>query len=178
MAFPVAALAPLFVKFGAPILADLVLSRSPKIVRDVLGSVATKLGIDANPETIAETLEAADPRSEAAVYEAEQQDISYWTRIAEIEAAMHAETQATMRAEHGARSVLTRNWRPINGLALAAECFMLIATVCVKLLSGDLPDLDAYAPLLAIIGPTLTAQAGVVGVYTWRRSTEKIAGKT
>ena len=171
-ALTIATIAGLALKFGAPILADLLKSKTPDVVDRAIDKIGEALGTGPDPEAIQGRLEG-DPDL---IQTVEHQNYDYLVDL------MHEETEQlrilhdTMAGERTSKSLLQRAWRPFNGFLFGIACFSVILTACHVVWTQKVPDADAIAPILALIGPVITAWAGVVGWIAHRRTAEKLAG--
>ncbi len=155
---------------GATALGTLIGGPAGAVIGNVVGpAIAAALGVE-TPEQVAELAAKApdDVRSAAATAEA-LPDVR--AAIAEADARMLAEINATMRAESSSEGWLQRTWRPafglsfafvwtLHGLALAHALFTRQFEIIAKI-----PDLTVF---YGVAG-------AVVGVYAWKRTEEKLA---
>lgn len=171
-ALTIATIASLALKFGAPILADLLKSKTPGVVDRAIDKAGEFLGTGKDPIAIKNRLE-----EEPAVVEAiEVQNRDFFVDLMREETEQLRIVHETMAGERTSKSLLQRAWRPFNGFLFGIACFCLIVTVCHVVWAQKVPDADAIAPILALIGPVITAWAGVVGWIAHRRTHEKMAG--
>lgn len=171
-AITIATIAGLALKFGAPFLADLLRSKVPGVAGKALGKIAERLGTDEDPIAV----ERAIPTRPDVFQEVETQDHAYLVDLMREETEQLRILHDTMEGERDSKSLLQRAWRPFNGFLFGIACLCLIITVCHVVWAQKVPDADAIAPILALIGPVITAWAGVVGWIAHRRTHEKIAG--
>lgn len=165
-------IAGLALKYGAPILADLLKSKTPEIVDRAIDKVGDFLGTGNDPVAINNRL-ASEPDLVKTI-ESENRD--FFVELMREETEQLRIVHETMAGERTSKSLLQRAWRPFNGFLFGIACFCLIVTVCHVVWAQKVPDADAIAPILALIGPVITAWAGVVGWIAHRRTHEKMAG--
>jgi len=85
------------------------------------------------------------------------------------------EVNATMRAEHAAKSVLSRIWRPVFGFGFTLVYVLLGVSFVVSILSDENP-LNSLVALSGLLMAYIGSGAAVLGVYVSSRSAEKKAG--
>ncbi|MBW8635864.1 hypothetical protein K1W69_01610 [Hoeflea sp. WL0058] len=79
------------------------------------------------------------------------------------------------KGDRDSADLLIRIWRPMNGFLFPVGCLIIVATICVMLLSR-IPVDASVVPLIGIVVPVITAWAGVVGCYVGQRTKEKTTG--
>lgn len=165
-------IAGLALKYGAPILADILKSKSPEIIDRAIDKVGDFLGTGNDPVAINNRL----AREPDLVKTIESENRDFFVELMREETEQLRIVHETMAGERTSKSLLQRAWRPFNGFLFGIACFSLIVTVCHVVWAQKVPDADAIAPILALIGPVITAWAGVVGWIAHRRTHEKMAG--
>lgn len=134
--------------------------------------VASALGVDAQPETVREAVQA-DPQALSRLRRAElehQRELS--ALVLKAESARLSDVNATMRVE--ARAPVERwwvsAWRPLWGAlsALAWAAFVVMAGVA--LLRGRADVLEALG---ALPGEVWYVPLAILGVASWHRGKEK-----
>ncbi|MEO4040238.1 3TM-type holin [Hoeflea sp. CAU 1731] len=170
------ALVTILLSVGAPILAGILKAKGGKggaIAGEVLETVAGKLGTDATPQAIEEAYNA-DPEVFTKTVRTIETD---YAAIARAGAEAHLAYIELVKADRDSADLLTRIWRPLNGFLFPVGCLIIVATVCVMLLSR-IPVDASVLPLIGIVVPVMTAWAGVVGYYVGQRTKEKTTGAT
>ncbi len=170
------ALVSILLSVGAPVLAGILKSKGGKggaIAGDVIEAVADKLGTDATPQAI-EDAYRADPEIFTKTVRTIETD---YAAIARAGAEAHMAYIELVKGDGDSADILTRIWRPMNGFLFPVGCLIIVATVCVMLLSR-IPIDASLLPLIGIVVPVMTAWAGVVGYYVGQRTKEKTTGAT
>lgn len=154
--------------FGLPLLrkalGDRIGSRNTELAEDVIKAVAKRAGV--SPEELPEV-----PEKDllAAAHLAELNDMPDLL-------SKHFESwHEILKRDQESRDTIARIWRPLNGLAFGLACYTVILTVCIAVLL-KIPLKQDLMPLVGLVVPVITAWAGVVGVYVFQRSREKLAG--
>lgn len=142
-----------------------------KIAGGIVDQIAGKLGVPPNADGILDAYKA-DPRE---VIQAVQE-------VDEHYAAIELARSETMRSQHQVQiaelgsGLLARIGRPLNTIFFAGECAGLMISVCIIIVRG-IPaslDINSVAPLLAMVVPVLTIQAGIIG---WDARQQTLATK-
>ena len=170
------ALVIILLSVGAPILAGILKSKGGKggaIAGDVIEAVADKLGTDATPQAIEDAYKA-DPDTFTQTVRTIETD---YAEVARAGAEAHMAYIELVKGDRDSADLLTRIWRPLNGFLFPVGCLIIVATVCVMLLSR-IPIDASLLPLIGIVVPVMTAWAGVVGYYVGQRTKEKTTGAT
>ncbi len=172
MALP--ALIPILLNLGAPIIAGILkdrFGRGGETAGAVLTTLAMELGTDPTPEAITDAYEA-DP---AGFTEKALKVEANYSEIARAAAEATMSYHRVLAGDQKAADALTRLWRPFNGAAFGVCVIMVVVTVCFVIIRQIPVDESAY-PLVALVVPSLTVMAGVVGYYVRQRTLEKTAG--
>ena len=170
------ALVTILLSVGAPILAGILKSKGGKggaIAGDVIEAVADKLGTDATPQAIEDAYKA-DPDTFTQTVRTIETD---YAEVARAGAEAHMAYIELVKGDRDSADLLTRIWRPLNGFLFPVGCLIIVATVCVMLLSR-IPIDASLLPLIGIVVPVMTAWAGGVGYYVGQRTKEKTTGAT
>ena len=176
---PLTPLAGIALQLGAGALSNILRGRggaagrvAAELADSAVGMVAEKLGVEPT-ETAIDAAFRADPVRSANVIAEVDRDL---TELAKAASDATQSYHEVLKADAASKSLLARIWRPLNGIAFAVECLVLITVFCVLMLRGDTSTILSSAGAFGFIGTILTAQAAVVGVYVWKRSDEKRAG--
>lgn len=166
------ALVPILLSAGVPI-AQKLISRAigedmAELADPVIHAVAAELGIQPTVENIVEQHKLMPRTVEAAFQVAERENAPDWQGII-------AEVNATMRAEHNARGLLTRIWRPLFGL-LFGVVFAAMGAAMIYIMVTDENSSAALAQNAGLLIAWISAGAAVVGVYVHKRSEDKRLG--
>jgi len=81
----------------------------------------------------------------------------------------------TMRAEHAAKSALSRVWRPVFGLGFTGVYVLLGISFAASILTSADP-LNGLVQISGLIMAYVGSGAAVLGVQVWSRGEEKKAG--
>lgn len=172
-----AALVAIAADIGAPIIAKILRSRGGRagqIAGRTIEAVARQLGTEPSAEAIATRYEEDPENTTAALRTVEN-------GLAELGKAASEATQSyheLLAGDRNSQSLLNRLWRPVNGFLFGIEVFAIVATVVVVIWRGEVDTIRALQPLWSFLGTILGTHAGVVGVYVWRRSDEKLGRRT
>lgn len=172
----IGALAPVLIKSGADILTRIVRSKFGDGPAKVVEAVADVVGTAATPEAIVEAHRQNPQAVETAIKAVEEDRMDEWAKIIAIERDIVAIQHATIREELGAKGLMSRTWRPFVGFVFGVSGGLVIITVCILLLKGDVDTLVASKDLWALIGSTLATLGTVTGFYVQARSKEKQSG--
>lgn len=93
----------------------------------------------------------------------------------ELRRTQVAAVNATMQAEHGAGSILSRTWRPVFGFGFTLVYVLLGLSFAVAIWADPDP-LNSMVALSGLLMAFVGAGAAVLGVYVSGRSAEKRAG--
>lgn len=142
-----------------------------QLIGGVIEQIAGKLGVQPTQAAI----EAAYKVTPTEVIQAVQEVDEHYSRIEEARSATMISQHQLQQAELGA-GLLARVGRPLNMIFFAVECLALMLSVCLVVLRGIPPNLDfnQVAPLLALVVPVLTAQAGLAG---WDSRQQSLAAR-
>lgn len=142
-----------------------------KLIGGVIEQIAGKLGVQPTQASIEQAFKD-DPNE---VIQAVQEVDEHYARIEEARSAMMISQHQLQQAELGA-GLFARIGRPLNMICFAVECFALMLSVCFVVLRGIPPNLDfnQVAPLLALVVPVLSAQAGLAG---WDSRQQRLAAE-
>lgn len=142
-----------------------------QLLGGVVEQIAGKLGV--KPEQKA--IEAAYEQRPVEVIQAVQEVDDHYAAIEEARSTMMQSQHRLQEAELGA-GLLARIGRPLNTILFAFECLCLMLAVCWVVVRGIPVNLDfnQVAPLLALVVPVLTAQAGVIG---WDARQQRLASE-
>ena len=164
-------------KYGAPILAELLKRKGGKggaIAGTAIKTIAEKLGTEPTQKAVADKFRE-DPETVGEVMRSVNEDL----------AAMAGHASDATKSYHQlvlgdsqSKSLLNRIWRPVNGLLFGLEVSFIIFVVGAKIWNNDANTLLALKDLFMFIGTVLGTHAGVVGVYVWGRTTEKLGSAT
>jgi len=150
--------------------------RAGTIAADVaeaaIRQVADTLGVEPTEEAIAARYESA-PEVVSEAFQAVEQDLGPIARAASEATQSY---QQLMAGDRASPSMLTRIWRPLNGILFALSCLALVLSFCILMLKGDVQTIANASVAYGFLGTVLGTWAGVVGVYVWRRSDEKTSG--
>lgn len=172
MPVPFVALAGIAAQVGAPLIAGLFRKSLGGAAGEIAGSIVDSVAGQLGVAPTADAIESA--------YQAEPERVGEAFRTIDVErredlAAMLAEINQTMRAEHNAPGLLTRIWRPLFGIQ-----FGLVYTAIGAVLAYTVGAADNPVGALGLTGGYITTYLGfgasVLGVYVWQRSAEKKAG--
>ncbi|MEM8813412.1 MAG: hypothetical protein AAGF59_12400 [Pseudomonadota bacterium] len=94
---------------------------------------------------------------------------------ADLWKAQVADLHRTIRAEHEARSLLTRLWRPVFGFGFTAVYLLIGIALAIAILSAADP-LNALVGVSGLLTAFIGAGAAVLGVQVWSRGAEKRTG--
>lgn len=171
-------LAGLALDLGADFLGRLLRNRGKKggvgadIADAAVKSIAKKLGVEASDEAISDAIEKS-PKAGARILREVSADYS---KMAEAASAATRSYHRVLLSDNDSPSYLTRLWRPFCGYLFGLEVASIIFAVVYVIVRGNVDVLINLQPLWAFLGSVLGTHAGVVGVYVWRRSEEKMAG--
>ncbi|MBB98314.1 MAG: hypothetical protein CML67_02070 [Rhodobacteraceae bacterium] len=175
MSLPLAALVPILAAAGAPLLkrlAESVGGRTGGAVADVvIDSLAREIGTKPTVDAIAAAYDKDPARTVEAIGRVEVQRREDW-------AVMLAEVNQTMRAEQTAPGLLTRIWRPLFGILYGVAFLALALAVTRAVWNSDVQAINAVASVSGLLIAFYGTGAGVLGVYAWGRTREKIEGAT
>ncbi len=174
MALP--AIAGIALEIGLPVLTAIFErkgSASSIVASRTLVALAEVLGVEPTEKAIIDKFEAA-PEEVTTVFRQVEEDMA---EIAEAAADATKSYHDILKDDRDSPSILNRIWRPFNGLVFGCEVALIVGVVSAKILDGDVATLNALQPLYAFLGTILGTHAGVVGVYVWRRSDEKLRSK-
>lgn len=157
------------IKVGATGLGTLVGGPAGGAIGAGLGSIlAEALGVPATPSSVADAI-AANPGAVAAVERDKSAEIR---AIVEQAHTQHLQVvNETMRTELASESFMARTWRPLFGICFCGVWTMHGIAIGRSLFLREF-DVVARIPDLTIFYGVAGA---VVGVYAWRRTTEKVA---
>lgn len=149
-----------------------------KIAADVADNtvvrVAQSLGVEPTEEAISDLWDKDPDAVTEAVHEVDAE-------IGEMARAASEATQSyhdLIMEDRESSSLLTRIWRPLNGVLFALSCLALVMSFCYLMLTGDVQTIANASIAYGFLGTVLGTWAGVVGVYVWRRTDEKKAAST
>ncbi|WP_029061317.1 hypothetical protein [Labrenzia sp. DG1229] len=149
-----------------------------KIVADVADNtvvrVAQSLGVAPTEQAISDLWDK-DP---SAVTEAIHQVDAELGEMAKAASEATQSYHDLIKEDRESASLLTRIWRPLNGVLFAWSCLALIMSFCYLMMTGDVQTIANASVAYGFLGTVLGTWAGVVGVYVWRRTDEKKAGST
>ena len=131
-----------------------------QIAGGVIDQIAGKLGVPATQKDI----EQAWRDTPTEVIQAVQEVDDHYARVEEARARTMRSQHQLQQAELSA-GLLARIGRPLNTILFGAECAALMTAVCVVIIRGIPANLEinSVAPLLALVVPVLTIQAGIIG---------------
>lgn len=163
---------------GAPILANVLRRQggaaggiAADVAETAVKSLADQLGVEPTEDAIAAKFET-DP------YEVTEAIKTVNADLGEVARAASDATQSYHRlieADRESPSLLTRIWRPLNGVLFAFSCVALVLSFCWLMVKGDVATISGAAVAYGFLGTVLGTWAAVVGVYVWRRTDEKTA---
>lgn len=169
----VSALIGLLATYGVPVILKIVQGDKAGAVNTVIKAVADKLGVEP---------------TEAAIVKAEKEDPGRFNEViqtVEIDFAAMAESASDatqsyhkLLMQDQQSGLLSRTWRPFNGYIFGINCSALVFSFVYCMMTGQASVITAAAAAFGFLGTVLSAHAAVVGVYTWRRTTEKIGNNT
>ena len=171
-------LAGLAIDFGADFLGNLLRRRGKKggvgsdIADAAVKSIAKKLGVEANDAVIQDTIRQ-NPEMGGRILREVNTD---YGKMAEAASAATRSYHRVLISDNDSASHLTRLWRPFCGYLFGLEVASIIFAVVYTIIQGNSDVLINLQPLWAFLGSVLGTHAGVVGVYVWRRSEEKMVG--
>ncbi|WP_417691530.1 hypothetical protein [Roseibium sp.] len=134
--------------------------------------VAGTLGIEPTEEAIAAKYDS-EPEAVSDAFKSVEQDLG---PIAQAASEATQSYQRLIKGDRSSPSLLTRIWRPLNGILFALSCLALVLSFCFLMLKGDVQTIANASIAYGFLGTVLGTWAGVVGVYVWRRSDEKTSG--
>lgn len=168
-------LGPILLEAGADHLKKMLADGSAgKIAGGIIDQIAGRLGVPPTGEAITDAYKA-DP---AEVIQAVQDVDEHYSRIEEARSATMQSQHQLQQAELGA-GLLARIGRPLNTILFGGECAALMISVCIVIVRG-IPatlDINSVAPLLAMVVPVLTIQAGIIGWDSRQQSLATRAGR-
>lgn len=165
-------LGPILLEAGADYLKDMISGDGGgDLAGGVIEQIAGKLGVPAEQKPI----EDAFAKRPTDVIQAVQEVDTFWADIEKSRSASMQSQHRLAEAELGA-GLLARIGRPLNTILFAIECLCLMLAVCWVVMRGIPASLDfnQVAPLLALVVPVLTAQAGVIG---WDARQQRLVAK-
>lgn len=173
MSATAAALVGIATELGVPIIASILRrrgGRAGQIASTTIEAVAQQLGTEATADAIVARYEADPENTRAAFQKVESGMEELATAASEATQSYHE----LLAGDRDSQSLLNRLWRPVNGFLFGAEVFAIVLTVVVVIWRGEVDTIRALQELWSFLGTILGAHAGVVGVYVWRRSDEKL----
>ncbi|MCR9057471.1 MAG: hypothetical protein NXI02_09065 [Rhodobacteraceae bacterium] len=175
---PLAAIA---IQVGATALTGLLRRRggnAGQIAADVadtaIGQITGTLGIEPTEQAISDLWDKDPSAVTDAIHQVDAE-------LGEMAKAASEATQSyhdLIKEDRESASLLTRIWRPLNGVLFAWSCLALIMSFCYLMMTGDVHTIANASIAYGFLGTVLGTWAGVVGVYVWRRTDEKKAGST
>jgi hypothetical protein len=174
-------------KLGLPLIEKALEGRlkgkSKYMAKYVLNRLAEELfSVHDTPLPKNSTLEQRTIEVSAQLYGVENQKDHYKDKLSIIEKELEvimllsANTNETMRKEMTAQSTLTRLWRPIFGITYSVCFGMFALSVCGLMVFNKVDTLNAIASMSGVLAMFFSTGAGVLGVYAYGRSKEKIGG--
>ncbi len=130
----------IFIKAGAPILADLVKGQSP-VAGKIVETIAEQLGVPATPEAIVAAHMGGPETTEAVIRKVEADSPEYWAYLANAD-----KSRAGIFAQEAAEPWFAWAWRPFWMWMLAG--LWVLTALCIML---RLPTID-LATLLGLTG--------------------------
>lgn len=144
-----------------------------RLAGGIVEQIAGKLGIPPTQTSI----EQAYREDKSEVIDAVRSVDDHYQALARMEEARAVTMQSQHRLQETelGSGLLARIGRPLNTIFFAVECLALMLAVCWIVVRGIPASLDfnQVAPLLALVVPVLTAQAGVIG---WDARQQRLAG--
>ena len=133
---------------------------------------ANALGVDANPDAVKGALSSPGAADRLKRLEVEHKQTL--ERI-ELEGAMAnlADVNKTMRQEIASRDTFVRRARPTT-IYVINLCILLQVIVGAIVIVGFPEAMPDYIGLIQALANPLMVALGVVGVYKWRRTSEKM----
>lgn len=167
----VSVLAPILIRSGANILAEIVGKKSPA-AGQVVKEVAAALNVEPTPEAIAEAHERNPVVVQETIRQVEVANEEKWRAMADIAESINA----TMQNEIVSSGLLYRVWRPVFGLTLSLCFFVMVLTICKGVWMGETAGLNSLAGLSGFLLALFAGAFGVMGVYVHNRTQEKKNG--
>ena len=133
---------------------------------------ASALGVDANPDAVKGALSSPGAADKLKRLEIEHKQTL--ERI-ELEGAMAnlADVNKTMRQEIASRDTFVRRARP-SMIYVIGLCILLQVIVGGIVIIGFPNAMSGYVALTEALSQPLMVALGVIGVYKWRRTSEKM----
>ena len=163
-------------EIGAPILAKILRRKGGKVgalAGEAIETIAGRLGVEPTEKAIVAEYDRRPDEVTTVVREIEEKIGEMARAAADATVSYHR----TLDGDRDSASVLNRIWRPLNGIAFGVEVMAIVGAAVLKIVQGDVATLTAIQPLYTFLGTVLGAHAGVVGVYVWRRTDEKMRGQ-
>lgn len=167
-------------KIGLPVLGSLV---GGPIGGSVGVLVAKALGVEATPEAVGTAISTTD--NDVLIQKlksVEAESVAMVEAQAKVAIAQSADVNTSLRAElTGVGDVPTiwvmfqRGWRPAFGWLLIVECFIFLLLLFHETFTGDFNTMAALLQHEDFLKWFFGFQFGVVGVFGFGRSQEKVA---
>lgn len=162
----------LVTNLGLPVLTKILQGDKAGAIDTVVKRVADELGV---PDAQAiENFVTTDPENVGQILQTIEAD---YAEIARAASDATVSYHTILNADQKSESILARSWRPLNGILFGFECAGLVAAFIFCMATDRVDVIATASSTFGFLGTVLTAHAGVVGVYTWRRTTEKTAGQ-
>jgi hypothetical protein len=160
---------------GAPVLKGIIETAiggvGGRLAGAVIDELAGKLGVPATEEAVADAI-AKEPERAGAIVEQVETDTA---RIAEAARDQMISYHQVIMQDAKAEGWLASRWRPLFAVVFSICFLMVCVTMCRAVWLGHVEALTALAALTGFLIFLFTTGAGVLGVYVWKRSDEKIA---
>ena len=156
-------LAPIILKAGAPILADIVKNNVGSGAGKIVEAVATRLGVPPTPEAITERYEAEPDAVENAIREVEVQEPEYWIYVRDAD-----QLRAAMFKQEAAEPWWAWAWRPAWMWLLAG--FWIWTAIAVALGIGHIDFATMIFLTTAYLGLYMGGHTIKAGVETWAKA--------
>jgi len=162
---------------AAPLLGGLVGGKAGSAVG---GMIASALGVEAQPDAVAERLQA-DPEALAKVRQMELDNQAELTRLnLEAETNRLTEINKTMRAEAASDDAYVRRWRPTYGYVTCATWFIQMSALSAAIIAASFVYPEQAGSIMtglsALMGSLMARWAialSVLGVNVSKRSQDK-----
>jgi hypothetical protein len=181
------AIAQMLVKLGLPILGTAIAGPLGGAAAAAIGSV---LGVPPTPEAINKAITRTDPT--VAVEKLKQAEAKYVAAVqaqAQVVMAQVSETGQTMRKEieeglaiggtwGRIAQFLQVSWRPLFAYETILQTAVMAGVICWSIVKGDTGPISNILQYQTVFISYMGFRYGVLGIYSWNRTQEKIKGVT